>query len=73
MFFRIYGTGSGGENRKWSNLSSGGQNLSVEGYYITVGQFSDFLEGLISVSAHCAALGWLGDDIQVRNSTSSHL
>ena len=38
-------------------MSSGGQNLSVEGYYITVGQFSDFLEGLISVSAHCALVG----------------
>ena len=53
VFFRIYGTGSGGENRKWSNLSSRGQNLSIEGCYIIVGQFSDFLEGLISVSAHC--------------------
>ena len=53
-FFRFYVTGSAGENRKMSNLNSGGQNLSVEGYNITVSQFFEFMEGLFSVSAHCA-------------------
>ena len=53
MIFQNYLAGSALNDQKCSNFSSEGLKLSVEVSNYNLNQFSDFLEGLFSKTAHC--------------------
>ena len=62
LFYEFYGIWNhairNGHNFFELSKSTLGQvKLSIEVHYITLAQFLDFLEGLFSVSAHCAGAG----------------
>ena len=54
MIFQNYIAGSALNDQKCSNLSSEGLKLSMKVNNFNLNQFSDFLEGLFSKTAHCA-------------------
>ena len=57
MIFQNYLAGSVLNDQKCSNLSSESLKLSVDVSNFNLNQFSDFLEGLFSKTAHCAREG----------------
>ena len=61
MIFQDYLAGSSLNDQKCSKFSSEDLKLSLEVNNFNINQFSDFLEGLFSKTAHCV---WAGQPHQ---------